>query len=177
MANAIDITYFTRDVFLPNSDLLKPEGQMYSSYISLYEPIFLDTFFGVTLATAVQGEINIPANVDLAKIVNGTTYVDAQGITRKWVGLKNAQKSSPIANYVYYQILRKTDSSTTGIGEMMQVTENAVRTDAGAKSTRAWNQMVYWLMRLDEFLTLNKSTYPTYVYNEELLTTTTRFSL
>ena len=63
---------------------------------------------------------------------------------------------------------------------MMQQTQNATRTNAGAKTTFAWNQMVDYLLILDEYIHLEMQNDPllaTYVTPYEMLTKTTRFGL
>ncbi len=182
MANAISLQYFTRSLFLPNSDANKPEGQQLLAFIAQYEPEFLDKFFGVTLAGLVQAEINTPTGVGVvSNLVNGVTFTNSANVVKKWVGLKNTTTYiSPIANYVYYLVQQVRDTSSTGIGEMMQQTQNATRTNAGAKTTFAWNQMVDYLLVLDEYIIQNKSQFAqldTYVTPYDLLTKTTRFGL
>ena len=179
MATAIDASYFTGKIFLPNTSTNYSEGQQLLTFINQYEPLFLEYVFGVQMAALVQGEINTPANANLAKIVNGTTFTDWAGRQQKWVGLKNTALLSPVANYVYYQVQQVRDTSSTGIGEMMQQTENATRTNAGAKTTMAWNQMVDWLLKLDEFIEVSSSVseYSTYNPSESMFTYTTRFGL
>lgn len=182
MANAINLNYFTRSLFLPNSDSNKPEGQQLLAFIAQYEPEFLDKFFGVDLAGYVQMEINISGSVagPVQDIVDGRDFVNLAGVKKRWVGLKNATYISPIANYIYYLVQQVRDTSSTGIGEMMQQTQNATRTNAGAKNTFAWNQMVDYLLILDEFIEVSKPNVPifaTYVTPYEMLTKTTRFGL
>jgi hypothetical protein len=182
MANAINLNYFTRSLFLPNSDANKPEGQQLLAFIAQYEPEFLVQFFGVTLANLVQTEINTSGSIGGAvqKIVEGSDFVNQAGVTKRWVGLKNATYISPIANYIYYLVQQVRDTSSTGIGEMMQQTQNATRTSAGAKTTFAWNQMVDYLLILDELIVLetpNDANLDTYVTPYPLLTKTTRFGL
>lgn len=183
MANAINLNYFTRSLFLPNSDANKPEGQQLLAFIAQYEPEFLVKFFGVDLADLVQDEINSAGSVggNVQKIVYGRDFVNLAGVTKRWVGLVNTTTYiSPIANYVYYLVQQQRDTSSTGIGEMMQQTQNATRTNAGAKTTFAWNQMVDYLLVLDEYIHLEKPNDPllaTYVTPYEMLTKTTRFGL
>ena len=179
MATAINASYFVGNIMLPNTGANYVEGQQLVTFINQYEPLFLEYVFGVDMAALVQGEIDNPNNANLAKIVNGCTFTDASGKTQKWVGLKNTALLSPIANYVYYQVQHFRDTSTTGIGEMMQQAEGAIRTSASAKTTHAWNQMVSWLLRLDEYLTLNSTTTEYIAYNPrpEMFTYTTRFGL
>lgn len=182
MANAISLQYFTRSLFLPNSDANKPEGQQLLAFIAQYESEFLEKFFGVTLAGFVQAGIDgIPSFAIITEIVNGKDFVNLAGVTKRWVGLKNTTTYiSPIANYVYYLVQQVRDTSSTGIGEMMQQTQNATRTNAGAKTTFAWNQMVDYLLILDEFIEASKPNEPilaTYVTPYEMLTKTTRFGL
>lgn len=182
MANAITLQYFTRSLFLPNSDSNKPEGQQLLAFIAQYEPEFLVKFFGVTLADNVQSEINtgnLGGNIQL--IVEGTDFINQAGITKRWGGLKNTTTYvSPIANYIYYLVQYQRESSSTGLGEMIQQTQNATRTTADAKITFAWNQMVDYLLILDEFIEVEKPNEPlfaTYVTPYPFLTKTTRFSL
>lgn len=183
MANAISLQYFTRSLFLPNSDANKPEGQQLLAFIAQYEPEFLVKFFGVDLADLLQTEINnsgsIAGNIQL--IVDGCDFVNQAGVKKRWGGLKNTTTYvSPIANYIYYLVQQQRDTSSTGIGEMMQQTQNATRTNAGAKTTFAWNQMVDYLLILDEFIEVSKPTdtqFSTYETPYEFLTKTTRFCL
>ena len=78
-------------------------------------------------------------------------------------GLKNtigSNKYSLIAYYVYFYITRNTATITTGIGEVLNKTDNANRVSPINKQVDAWNKMVRWIYELYDFLEEKKSTYP-----------------
>lgn len=154
----IDSTYFIRDINIPVSaynDL--------DSYIATYEKEMLIKLLGYPLwlefTTALAGEHpEIPAVIEDDVIItpaipavvadqkwidlrDGKTYTFA-GVEVRWNGLKNTDKISPIAYYVYckYVEAKQVLQSNTGANQPKQ--ENSTPADNVPKLVSAWNNFL-----------------------------------
>lgn len=72
-------------------------------------------------------------------------------------------KYSFIANYVYYWYMRNNSTSTTDGGEKHSQMENADRSNASLKMSRAWNEANKWIEEMHCYLNSNKTTYDTWL--------------
>jgi len=157
----IDSTYFVKDINIPAStysDL--------TAYITKYEKEILMQLLGYELATLVLA-YNVSTSPQRIKdIVEGKEY-DVNGYTVKWNGLKNTDKVSLIAYYVFYWWARNNATFTGTVGEMKSTGENAVNAPLTQRLSNAWSQLVdlsqsynYPYHSLLAFLTENESDYP-----------------
>lgn len=70
-----------------------------------------------------------------------------KSIPEEWIILKNklfncSEWISPAANYVYYWYLGNDMSSTSGVGEVRVMANNATLVSSLPKMIKAWNEMV-----------------------------------
>ena len=61
---------------------------------------------------------------------------------------------------MYFHISINTATTTTGIGEVFNKTDNANRVSPINKQAAAWNKMITWVYELYDFLEEKKSIYP-----------------
>ena len=165
MANLIDYTYFIRELSLPQA--ANVEGRaVINSFIDKYEPKLLTAALGADLyAALVAGLAEETPLAIWTDLMTGKDYIYNLKSYR-WTGLRNTTtKESPIANYVYYWIMKNNISNTTGIGEVSPKGENSFRANPSRKMTAAWNEMVDQLRSLKHFLDSSVS-YPDWVLYE-----------
>lgn len=150
----IDTSYFVNELNVPNAD--KPEvSEQLEAFIDKYEKRFLADLLGHGLYTDfTNGLASQPVDDIWTDLKNGTNYTYNQR-RYNYPGIKNA-----IANYVYYWFMRNRATETTGIGEVVNKTDNAVRVSGSVKMSRAWNEMVTDVWKLVSFLDTNAVIYP-----------------
>jgi hypothetical protein len=68
-------------------------------------------------------------------------------------------KSSPIANYVYYWYMRNNHTQTASTGETKGKHENADYASVSTKLVRAWNEMSECICELVDYLDAKKDVY------------------
>lgn len=68
-------------------------------------------------------------------------------------------KSSPIANYVYYWYMRNNHTQTASTGETKGKHENADYANVSTKLVRAWNEMSECICELVDYLDARKDVY------------------
>lgn len=94
-----------------------------------------------------------------AELLNGVAYT-YNNKEYYWKGLRNvSEKTSLIADYIYFYYVRNTTTITTGIGEEIPNTENGSRSNNMNKSVAAWNNMVDCGCELYQFLRSERDTY------------------
>lgn len=71
-------------------------------------------------------------------------------------------KKSLIANFVYFNYLNDNVTQTTGTGEKVVQSENAIDVTSRYKTTDAWNEMVDYNKECREFLLSNADVYTQY---------------
>lgn len=146
----IDSTYFRAELLIAGlSNTIDGNATRLTSFINKYEARYLKDLLGDDL---------------YAEFISGIT-VDP--IDAKWIDLQNkivnsTTKESPIANYVYYYFQRDATTSTVGVGESNQISENANSASSVDKQIRAWNEMVDYNRKLVKFIQENKADYPSY---------------
>ncbi len=100
-------------------------------FIQRYEPIFLESLLGRVLYASLLANPTTPRMVDLPNGIAGTSYR----------GLVYNTNQSPIANYIYYQLIEYQATQTTGMGETVPKQDLAVNVSPADKMVRAWNAM------------------------------------
>jgi hypothetical protein len=65
-------------------------------------------------------------------------------------------KSSPIANYVYYWFNRNNYTQASTMSEVKATNENAAIANPSLKMVRAWNEMSEWICELVDYLDAKK---------------------
>jgi hypothetical protein len=163
MANFVTPSDFKGMVMIPQvgasintgTEIVTPVNVALEYIISEKEPEVLTNLFGYNLYYALaNGNINIERWDNL---VNGTVY-EIDGIKHFYPGLKQI-----IKKYVYYWWLRQEATQSTGVGESINKTENAVRTNPAQKQVTAWNDMIELCKSTLHYLYINQSVYPEYI--------------
>ena len=184
MSNFIDHTYFTGELNI----VLKATSD-YDNAISMYQDEILKLLLGYKtwkeMMAAYEASIrtlnpvtleakwsNLINGCEFEYTINGETYFD------KWVGFKNSEKKSLIANYVYFFYRRDKYSDTTSAGETISKTENSMVINPYSKLVTAWNKMVDMYGKLDcfdnpeplpsayNFLNANAADYPDWKFTK-----------
>lgn len=163
MATIIDNSYFVADVYLPNTDVTKSEGQYYIEMTALHENRYLVDVLGYKMAKDFLAAIaSNPTSGIWYDIWKGAEFTDSNGLLNKWRGFANAEKESPIANYVFTKILTGLKSQNSGVGVIRLLPENATPVSIVKTSVKAWNRMVELNRILDDFIYQNSADYPDY---------------
>lgn len=158
----IDDTYFINDIALPSNTYSD-----YSDMITRFEREFLIKAFGYDLYKLINvydSDNPTTSSQRIRDIVEGKEFT-VSSYTYKWEGLINSQKDSPIAYYVYCQIMLNNQTHTTTIGENALEYENAQRANVNAKVSRAWARMKE---QLGEFFIYNIPAFGDELYNNSL---------
>ena len=162
----IDQTYFIGTINIPNTDRIDVQESL-SWFIDKYEPEMLREAMGYDLYKAfISGLPTSTIGDRWDDLKSGKEYTDINGKNRKWDGLVEAvseenpfNKRSIIAAYVYYFWMRDQATQTTGVGEALAKTENAVRVSPINKMVHAWNEAAKGVQELICFLEANKDVY------------------
>jgi hypothetical protein len=171
MSTLIDKSYFVYEINLP-------DGQYsdVTNYIVRYEREVLISLLGQELYALVAA--SSAGSGRLYDLINGKTYtVSYNGRDQqvKWDGLKNTNKVSLIAYYVYYQYQRNKATYASGSGEVKPKHENGYNADLSMKVMEAWHRMreLYGYVDQDtlypsayNFLYENSTDYPEWVFSE-----------
>ena len=133
----IDSTYFIRDINLPSgafSDL--------DLYIETYEKEMLIKLLGYSLYAEFIAGIADPSPAQKwLDLRDGLTYTYA-GKTVRWNGLKNTDKISPIAYYVFCKYVVSKQIAQTQTGANLPKQENSTVADNVPKLVNAWNSFL-----------------------------------
>jgi len=165
----IDKTYFDDlDINVPDN-----EAETLTASITKYEPEILRLAMGSTLYELMTANASASP---YKEIMDGKDYTVEQGgvtYTVKWNGLKNTDKISLIAYYVYYWWQRNHASLTAYSGEIKPGYENAAQASMAMKISNAWMRLkkLYGFYGQDElepslwnFLNEHEADYPTWVF-------------
>lgn len=155
----IDQTYFILELNVAQTSNFVVSDKL-DLFIGRYERFFLSEFFGVELKNLIiefVGGTNVEERIE--RLVDGYDLVK-DGKTYEWQGLRNTEKISPIANYVFARFAEDERSSQTGIGERKSKGENSNQYSADWRVMNAWNNMVDLLEPLK--MILEDGDYPEY---------------
>lgn len=169
----IDTDYFVGNINLPNTDSAETQNEI-ELYIKKYESIFLTNLLGKTLYDLVVANTTSWAPITVTGVyddlVNGAAFTDSNGDANYFEGINGGNlfvtggfKRSPVANYVYWHIMRDRASNTAGIGEMVTSVENGIRISPAYKMAEAWNEMVDLLLVMNDYLIVNEVDFPSYI--------------
>lgn len=165
----IDATYFIRDLNIADAKQgvsSRLGNTLLTDYIPVYEKEYLMKVLGYPLYTAFIAGLAITPTVPQKwlDLKNGVTYT-VNGKDYQWVGFTNADKVTPIANYVYIQYMRNTSTNTTGTGEAQNAQQNAVTLSPDNKIHHASVEMTELTHSLYHYLDNNKIIYTEYNYS------------
>lgn len=153
----IDATYFIGELNIANTD--EPATMSYLQvFIDQYEAEYLTLLLGPTL---------------YASFLEGLAL---QPIPQEWIDLQNqllvingTSKVSPIANFVYFYLIRRATYSSSGTGLTQPLNENSKVIDSKIETSRAWNQMNKLSFTVYKFLKANVSVYGCLPYDLRFL--------
>jgi hypothetical protein len=140
MANLIDSTYFDQ-----GNEISLPSGKYddRTTFITRFEKEFLIRVFGYTLYKYIAAYSAETSAQRIKDIVEGKEFTITSGsttFTYKWNGLKNTEKISPIAYYIFYKYVTDHQSIVSTTGETQANHENSTGV-LGTKALKAWNEM------------------------------------
>lgn len=146
----IDATYFVGEINI--AQLGQPEVlELVNRFIGKYEKRFMQEYFGATLAKKIIDENTTPGDPLMEAILTGADF-EYKGEPVEWIGLKNTEKISPIANYVFYFFVENGLSSQAGVGEVWNKAENAQLVSPDSRLAYIWNDMIEMLKPLELLL-------------------------
>lgn len=87
--------------------------------------------------------------------------IEEDPINEKWLILIDKLKMAAV-DYVYFYYMKNDYSTTSGIGENVPLSENAVHTTHREKMIAAWNEMVELNRDFVKWMGGNIATYPEY---------------
>lgn len=142
-----DQSYFVGELNIPNTD--KTEVlENFQLYIDEYEPKYLTLLLGPSLYASF------------------TAGLAADPLDPIWTKLKNqifvisgTSKVSPVANFIYFYLVRRSTYDNSGIGLTQAKAENATIIDSRIETSRAWNKMNALSFSVYKFLKANAATY------------------
>lgn len=158
----IDKSYFTGELFIDGlittgitaRDKTAVENNL-NQIIAFREPEFIERLIGEDAAVAFYLYLNDTENANW--ILGDGKWndvriwsLDGKWTSDKWEILKNLlvrEKTSPIANYVYFYYLIKNQSYTTPSGERVSKSSNEI-VSYDDKAIVAWNAMVRMNIKL-----------------------------
>ena len=147
MAALTDIAYFQAELQLPNTD--QQAGQdYYKMFIDQYEA----EYFNLLLGPALYKQFTDGLAVD--------------PIDQKWTDLKNqlyvvrdSAKISPVANFIYFYIVRRGTYTNSGTGLVQNKNENSTPVSTLIECSRAWNKCAALSFEVYKYLQQNVATY------------------
>jgi len=136
----IDITYFIGERHIAN--VSSPSvAENIIDMIAIYEPELLEALLGIDLyADLLEGLEQDPIEARWTDLVDGTVFI-YRGQKVRWIGLRNAQKRSPLADFVYFKYKADNVEHTVGAGNMQSNAENGTIVSPMGKMVPAWNSM------------------------------------
>lgn len=147
----IDQTYFTRELSIPNINEVQTEAfETLEYFVDEYVRQLLRDALGIEIFNELDTYVidgafdSTGAPQYIIDLVEGKEYVKS-GVTYKWSGLISTQgvfKKSLLANYVYYQWLKNSFSTQSGVGEVTLNPQNANLVNPTQKLVTAWNSFV-----------------------------------
>lgn len=165
----IDKTYFTAEINIPDSDY-----NNLTALITRYEKEILMKLLGYELWSLVDAYDVSTSPQRIKDLVEGKEYTVGD-YTIKWNGLKNTDKISLIAYYVFYWYLRNITTQTTTLGETGAKVENASMSSPVQRLSGAWHRLLtlYGFSNQDSlipsaynFLSEHESDYTEWVFTD-----------
>lgn len=137
----IDQSYFKGEITVPNINK-ETQSETLNTFITREERVFLKMLLGDKLYYLL---INNQESEPYKSLIEGDEFeATYKGVTAtlKWNGLKNSDKISPIAYYVYFKYREFKNTSFSGGIEVKGEKENSRIASARHKMVEAWNNMV-----------------------------------
>ncbi len=138
--NLIGETYFVNDIAIPDSN-----NSNLASDITRYEREILDRLLGYELRLLVDAYDVDESDERIVDLVDGKTYTveyNGRDQTIRWEGLRKAATlTSLIAYYVYFKWQQNNATKTTNLGDVSELSENAIRASAAQTMGAAWHNL------------------------------------
>lgn len=151
----IDVSYFIRDINIPN--VTNPATlEKINSFIAKYEKECLINLFGYS----IYKEIIEGTTARSVALKTGEEFTSVYGELKQWDGLVNSDKNSLIAYYVYFYIQRSNASVTTGVAVKVPKSEAATTVTPYAKMIEAWNNYIDSCTLMYYYLVSKASDFP-----------------
>ena len=136
----INKDYFINDISIPST---RPTGETsIDASIAKYEKEVLQMVLGYELYDLFIANPTDQRFVDISIGKEFEFDFCGKTVKRKWNGLKNADKESLIAYYVYFKHKSNLNTITASISEVKPKLENSNPASANMKLIRAWNNFV-----------------------------------
>lgn len=160
MTNIIDYTYFKGKLLIPNA-VEDTDVQAYlTTLITEFQYDFLVDLLGNTLYPQFAAWFVAP--LDTTNPFNGLLEgenFDLDGKDYVWVGLRNTQKVSPLANYVYVKWMElKAATQSVSTGETKGKSKNSEPANPTPKIVTQWNAMTEMLCAYQAYMKKKFST-------------------
>jgi hypothetical protein len=164
--------YFKQDINIPSTNV----NSDIANVITRYEPEILKKVLGYELWDLIKDSPTSPDRLN--DLINGVEYTvsyNNRDQIIKWNGLKNTEKISLIAYYVYFMWQTNHASNTTNVGESASVTELSDRVSPAQKMGSAYSKMRQLVgyagqdvlePSLYNFLKENETDYPEWVFKD-----------
>ena len=113
-----------------------------NDYIPVLQEKYLDVMLGVKLKKQFLEGLEESVILDKwLRLRDGYVY-DVSDISYEWKGFVRVDKISPIANYVFCNLITNNQFRNEGIGETRSKAENSVIITPQYRVSQAWNDMV-----------------------------------
>lgn len=158
MTNIVDYTYFRNRLQIANlqSTTDTDVKDYLASLITDCQYNFLNGILGAALYVDFKDWYEtVPTPDPLSpfyNLLNGEVFEDENGNTWNWIGLKNEQKLSPLANFVYYTFQELNFTQTTSAGEVRSKADNSRTAMPLQKMIEVWAEMVDWLKAYYQYM-------------------------
>lgn len=148
----IDPSFFDGELNIANTDETSVLSVL-QNYIDKYEPAYLKLLLGSTLyASLIAGLAMDPVPAEWANLKNQLLVING------------TSKVSPIANYVYFYLTRRSQSGSGGALMTQALYENATVIDSKIETSRVWNEMNKLSFEVYKFIVADPSDYGTLPY-------------
>lgn len=154
-------TYFTGELYIPHANPTVTDSVTEIStdmleFIERYERDCLIKSLGLILYNEFVTNIDIleatlidaGAQPEWDELMNGKTYVNPEGKTVEWRGIRYKNISSGVynrsflANYVYFFFEQNQEITTTNVGDAKLQPKNAILVSATDKVVNAWREFI-----------------------------------
>lgn len=152
----IDDSYFTDDKFIPNLGIgvtkedINPliDGCVHDLLESV---LGTKKYLEFTENLTEEGELKPDASQEWINLINGCEYEynEEKHYFKGLIFKRGAYKNSLLAYYVFYKWLKNNVSKTTGIGEVVISSKNAVNVGLTNKVVETWNK--FWSLLSDDY--------------------------
>lgn len=151
--NLVNNSFFIRDINIAQSNTSSVSEKI-DMFISKYEPEFLLNLLGYPLYKKFISE----NSERMSYIINGCEFENENQDLSNFEGIiLNDIKYSPIAQYVFCKILKKSQSIVTGVGVFTSKSDSGSNVVPSSDFSQSWNAMSDSVSVALDFLSLKKN--------------------